>query len=461
MAYGQLDGSGSWRARYKRPDGTWGSKSGFSSETAAENWGAEQEALIRRRMWIDPRNAEMPFADFVEEWFDAVSSRLEPNTRTKYRSHIDRQLVPEWGDWPMIGIFNGYIEIEKWVSDLHEDYAELSVASFFATFSTIMNAAVRAKVIPANPCYGVRVTSGEYDHHRLVATPVQVLRAAMRLYESDMGLSGFTLCLVGAYTGARWSEIVGQERHEYREADHALEIRFPLKEVNGKLLKAGVEASQDAPTFARDVTSATRGRRSVKRGRTKTPAGTRYVALPPSVAVIYETLLDSHRYPFVFTSPEGALLRRTNFRERFWRPAWDGRKPDQPGAVDHVPAILPWFTFREARHTHATWMIEDGVPEVARRARLGQKMKGIARVYDHVTSVMLAQIREGLEARWLGSLLGLSPEEQERIIGWFPHLRATVDGVRALPSDRHLAISSPLILHNTQEARPRDRGPGF
>lgn len=70
------------------------------------DWGAEQEALIRRRMWIDPRNAEMPFSNFVEEWFDAIASRLEPNTRTKYRSHIDRQLLPEWGDWPMIGIFN-------------------------------------------------------------------------------------------------------------------------------------------------------------------------------------------------------------------------------------------------------------------------------------------------------------------------------------------------------------------
>lgn len=101
------------------------------------------------------------------------------------------------------------------------------------------------------------------------------------------------------------------------------------------------------------------------------------------------------------------------------------------------------------------------MPEVARRARLGQKMKGIARVYDHVTSVMIAQIIEGLEARWLGSLLTLRPEERERIIGWFPHLRATVDSGRALPSDRPIAISSPSILHHTQETRPQDRGPGF
>ncbi|MCC8251612.1 hypothetical protein LNK82_46005 [Saccharothrix sp. NEAU-S10] len=183
--------------------------------------------------------------------------------------------------------------------------------------------------------------------------------------------------------------------------------------------------------------------------------------LPPSIAVFYETLLDSRLGSFVFTSPDGTLLRRSNFRQRFWRPAWDGRKPDQPGAPGHTSAILPWITFHEGRHTHATWMVEDGVPQVARRARLGQKMKGIARVYDHVTSVMKAQLINGLEARWRGSLLALRDDELATIIGWFPHLRATVADLRALPSGHPIAISSPLILLGTQEARPQDRGPGF
>ncbi|WP_331281572.1 integrase [Saccharothrix sp. NRRL B-16314] len=335
-------------------------------------------------MWIDPRDTETPFGEFAEEWYEAVVPRLEPNTRVKYRSYLDNHLLPQWRRlWPMIGIFNGYVEIERWLTGLHdEEYAESSIASIFATFSTILNAGVRAKIIPANPCYGIRVTGGEFENERLLATPVQVLRAAMRLYESEMGLSGFTLCLLDFYTGGRWSELVGQERHEYDESERAITIRYPLKEVNGKLLKAGVEVSHDRPTARPDVGHITPRRTKGKRGRTKTPAGTRPIALPPSIAVFYETLLDSHRGSFAFTSPDGALLRRANFRQRFWRPAWDGRKPEQPNARDHTPAILPWITFQEGRHTHATWMVEDGVPQVARRARLGQKMKGIARVYD-------------------------------------------------------------------------------
>lgn len=161
MAYAETELGGGYRARFKRPDGTLGSKSGFTSEKAAEDWGEEQEALIRRNLWIDNRNAELLFGVFISDWYQAVKPRLEVGTADKYRSHINNQLLPQWQAWPLISIFNSYVEIEKWVSELHEHYADSTVSSVFATFSTVMGAAVRAHMIPANPCAGVRVTSGE------------------------------------------------------------------------------------------------------------------------------------------------------------------------------------------------------------------------------------------------------------------------------------------------------------
>lgn len=175
-----------------------------------------------------------------------------------------------------------------------------------------------------------------------------------------------------------------------------------------------------------------RPRRRKRDGRTKTPAGTREVELPPSIATFYELLLDSHDYRFCFVSPDGRPLRRSNFRQRFWRPTWDGVKPDAPHAEGHIPPILPWFTFNEGRHTHASWLATDGVSEVGRRARLGQKLKGIGRVYDHVTPEMRCQIIDALEARWLASLKALRPHELRTLVSWFPHVRASLD---ALPQD--------------------------
>lgn len=419
--------------------------SGFTSGTAAENWGDDQESLIRRNLWIDPHDAETPFEVFAEEYLTAIRSRLADGTVAKYRAHLDNQLLPQWSTWPMIGIFNSYIEIEKWVSELHEDYAESTVSSIFATFSTFLNAAVRARIIPASPCGGIRVTSGDYAPERLVVSPVQGLRAAMRLYDSGLGVGGFTLCLVDLYTGGRWGELVGQQRHEYDRTDQAISIRAPLKEVGGVLTKHGASITKHEPV-AQPPSRRNRGK-NARKGRTKTPAGTRSVQLPPGIATFYELLLESHQHPFVFTTPEGRPWRRSNFRQRYWRPAWDGVHPDDPAKPDHRPAIEPWFTFHEGRHTHATWLAEDGVPEVARRARLGQKMKGIARVYDHVTDVMRKQVLDALDARWNGSLVSLTATERAELTRWFPHLEPVIN--RLMIEDRDgktkiVSISSPF-----------------
>jgi hypothetical protein len=112
--------------------------------------------------------------------------------------------------------------------------------------------------------------------------------------------------------------------------------------VGGRFVRAGRLARgrygaanatiQHALKALKDGGSSRRPRKAkkAKRGRTKTPAGTRQVQLPPSVAVLYEELLDSHQHPFVFCTPEGGLWRRSNFRQRYWRPAWDGHNPANP-----------------------------------------------------------------------------------------------------------------------------------
>jgi hypothetical protein len=174
-------------------------------------------------------------------------------------------------------------------------------------------------------------------------------------------------------------------------------------------------------------------------GQTKSPAGTRWVSLPPGIATAYETLMHAHDSPWVFCTPDRAPLRRSNFRQRCWRPAWDGVRPDEPRHRQHAPAILSDFSFHEGRHSHNTWMTEDGIPEVARRARLGQKMKGIARVYDHVTPAMTEQLLQSLETRWAHSVAALSAAERTQLLLWIQRLRAS----SAADEDR-IAISSPF-----------------
>ncbi|MGC7097676.1 integrase [Amycolatopsis lurida] len=208
----------------------------------------------------------------------------------------------------------------------------------------------------------------------------------------------------------------------------------------GGSLAVRAEGATSHPTPARPGRRRGRG----KKGRTKTPAGTRWVNLPPSIAVFYEELMDSHQHSFVLCTPEGKPWRRSNFRNRHWRPVWDGTESSEYGDRQVAPAILPEFTFHEGRHSHATWLIEDGIPEVARRARLGQKMKGMARVYDHITPEMERMVIQALETRWLASLNALNAAERTKLGEWFPHLKQTRPETYLEPAPKIISISSPL-----------------
>src|SRR3954464_9906557 len=66
--------------------------------------------------------------------------------------------------------------------------------------------------------------------------------------------------------------------------------------VGGKVHKGG-RKSNDHHADAKSRPPTRRGNTRPKRGRTKTPAGARFVALPPRIAVLYEELMDGHREP--------------------------------------------------------------------------------------------------------------------------------------------------------------------
>jgi integrase len=80
--------------------------------------------------------------------------------------------------------------------------------------------------------------------------------------------------------------------------------------------------------------------------------------------------LARHDHPHVFTSHRGEPHRRSNFGRRALRPAAEGTGYLAAPPVRLEPA-KPGLTFHGLRHSHKTWMIADGVPEVAQSRRLG------------------------------------------------------------------------------------------
>ena len=154
----------------------------------------------------------------------------------------------------------------------------------------------------------------------------------------------------------------------------------------------------------------------------------------------------------MFLGPDGGHYRRSNYARRVFRPASDGRHesasgrpgrliitdttawpglpvaawpPADPGVaftpptgrgIQPIPAgtplacwlpLKPGLTPHGLRHSHKTWMAEDGIPEILAEQRLGHEVPGMRGRYAHASDRM----RNDLKARPPGPLGGFTARQ--------------------------------------------------
>ncbi|WP_093940275.1 tyrosine-type recombinase/integrase [Actinoalloteichus hoggarensis] len=124
------------------------------------------------------------------------------------------------------------------------------------------------------------------------------------------------------------------------------------------------------------------------------------MSLPPFLIELLRRHLDDHDGDLVFTSPRGRPLRRSDFDRRVFRPAVDGNLR-LPHPVVRTHPVRPGLTFHGLRHSHKTWMIADGIPEIAQARRLGHHLDNrIIEAYSHVAPEVEQRLLRHLEHRW-------------------------------------------------------------
>lgn len=357
MAWAEKRGDG-FRVRYRLPDGSLFTENGFASREEAENRARDVESDQRRGRFVDPRLAQTRFGDWVREWVQAHD--VSAVTWATYDSHLRNHILPRFADTELGELTRMVIKV--WAKQLRRSLGERSVADVIGLLSRILGEAVDEGLIGSNPCRKLRLTTGD-QAERPHATAAQITSMATRVSPDNAAL-----IVTAAYTGLRWGELTGLQwtRVDTTNGEIRIDARDgALHEVGGRLTL----------------------------GPPKTPASVRTVHLPPFLS----GLLDHHhdRHPtarFVFTGGDGALHRRSNFRRRVWLPALHGDTSR--------PRINPDMHFHDLRHTHKTWLIEDGVPEVLQHKRMGHKFRGVMGVYSHVTQPMIDAMLAGLQRRW-------------------------------------------------------------
>lgn len=382
MAWVEKSSKSRWRVRYRRDDDTIGAINGFTTKAAATEHAESMETDQRRGVFIDPDGQKTTVGEWAQDWLEALD--VAPTTEEQYRSLLTNHVLTRWGDHGLGEISS--IKVAAWAKQLRADgYAASTVTTIVKLLSLLLSDAADDRRIAINPLLASRRRRGRRSRERVTerlwATHDQVLAIADNAAcLPAAGPAAALLIVTAAWTGARWGELTGLQRHNLRLAPSG----------NGP---SELVIDPDLGALHETATS-------LSPGPPKTPESARTIRLPAFLVPLLDAHLQTHRHEHVFVGLNGGLHRRSNFSRRATRPATDGTEHlPAPGA--RVPAVLPGLTFHGFRHSHKTWMIADQVPEIAQARRLGHVLPDkIAQTYSHVAAEVENRLLDGLQGLW-------------------------------------------------------------
>jgi integrase len=228
-----------------------------------------------------------PVTEWVATWFSALD--LDPRTIDNYRSVLRCHILLRWGA-TLRGTITA-LGVNKWISDLRQlGYANTTVATIIKVLSMILTDAADEGLIPTNPIRRYRRRgrrSHRLERERVWATPTEVLRIAAQA-EALGGETAGLLIITAAWTGCRWGELAGLQRHNV-DLDRGILIIDPRI---GALHESAHTRWLGSP---------------------KTASSARTITLAPFLITLLRKHLERHDNEFVFTAESGTWLWRSTF----------------------------------------------------------------------------------------------------------------------------------------------------
>jgi len=429
VAYAEKRGN-LWRARWRAPGGTLESKPGFTSRKDAENYGRDQEAAVRNNTYVDPRVGRITLTEWVNQWFPALD--LELTTLSNYRYMIEVHILPEFGERPLTTLTAEAVSV--WERRLiGQGYAKRTARDARSVLTTLLGDAI-PRYLQVNPAQrrtgkgrkGLRRIERHEKAEKAWPTPLQALLIAERCAALSGQDTDFVMNVYVAYTGSRWSEVIGLPPECVR--DEQVAIDWKLYELNGRFYrgrpKDGSIRPADLPPFLAELLAGQLARTG---------------SLKCSCRNSEQPWCPGARY--VFLGPGGGHFRRSNYSERFFRPAADGWYLPQ-GGENPRPAVPVLVTECESFPGKPVppWPQaipgEDFIPPTGRGlVRLVSdqhtgRCQACGRAWPRrVDGTLIAHAGRAARSRCPGS--GQLPAEDAAVASWLPVLRGvTPHGLR-------------------------------
>lgn len=314
------EGQVRWKARYRGPDRKERSKT-FPRKVDAQQWLAGQQADLSRATWVDPAAGTVTLEKWAQAWLDERRD-LKPKTTHGYQSLLRSRIVPVFGE-VQIGRIEAW-HVRTWIAEMVDDGLSPSrVRQSVRLLSQVLAAAAQDRMIPTNPCFGVKVP-------RLPRSEMRFLTAGQVTAVADAAGGGDGLLVLAlAYGGFRWGEATAVTT---RRLD---------------LLRSRIHVVEAIATVGAEL----------HLGPTKTYQ-TRWVTIPTQVRDRLAGHLATLEGELVWSDSRGGPLRHSNWHRRVWLPATK-------------TAGLEGVRIHDLRHTCAALLIGQGVHPLAVSRHLG------------------------------------------------------------------------------------------
>jgi integrase len=457
-----------WRGKYKNPAGAWvsvrdetGKVTRYRTRRDAEKAADDTEAAVRAGRWRDPRNGNITFTGWAQEWY--ARQDLAASTMANLRRHLEDHLLPFFGPCPLRDIDAALIT--RWENEERRHYAPSSVRTWRGTLHLILGDAVPAHITvnPASRPRGRgkrsgRTTAGRRGPERVITSPLGVLLIAERMSILTGRDDEFTMVQALYWAALRIGEAIGLERPYVRPA--SLRVEWQLTEVEGQLVRCPPKDDSygdvDTPPFLHALLAAhmrlvppvqcpchgkahvfrgywpprTRGNMTTGKvaqaagvspataaaafsnpGRVSPPVRAR--VLQAAAALGYERPADTPGYHWPRTSFGRLFTAAASAR---LRPGcgvpltgdWPGTRVRGPGAGHRAQwcwlPVAPGMSPHGLRHSVKTLMEEQRIPEIMSEAHLRHDLPGVSAVYRHVTPAMRAELTAMMSAQWEAAL---------------------------------------------------------
>ena len=374
----RADGSVAWRVRF-RIGGQQASETFESAREAAEF--ADLVARMGGGLARQARDAQssvqhaLTVHEALEHYLTAVSAHATPGTVAEYRRMAARTWLPMLGGLPVSAVSREMVAV--WVTAARTTetassrraggtpvfLSPKSIRNAHALLSSVLQLQVEDGNLPTNPARGVKMPSDQQRTREpvfLTRSEVARLVAAVRVEQQ-----AFVSFLFG--TGLRWGEATA--------------------------LTVG-DVDLDAPIPSVRVTKAwKRGERGYYLGSPKSRAGRRTVSLPPSLVAELRPLVDRPRDALLFPGRGGAPMSSRWFHVSVWQPAI------REAGLGSRPRV------HDARHTHASMLMSEGVPPIMVQRRLGhESITTTVGTYGHVAPDAAAVVADAIERAMVQAL---------------------------------------------------------